>query len=214
MISYSSYDRLVLANLTDEEVQKLVEIELAYNEVVPVAPPEPLTTEDIGLRKTVQAFKVGSLVFMRLNEAELVRDLMPLKDDYDCAAGWNHKFLVPGDFNVETVFFYSQADVVKHASQLRAIEKQQEKYRAAKNEYDSFLQAAGKARDLVWDAVYTARSYQKKITTARETLASYIELSNGDETVATAFFRDTYKNQPDVLEAVLGIKQTQEDDNV
>jgi hypothetical protein len=49
-----------------------------------------------------------------------------------------------------------------------------------------------------------ARAEQAKINAAVQVRAKYIALAEGSEDIANSFFRNAYKNQPELIKAILG----------
>ena len=205
MKRYTEFAKEELAALDDVGVQRLIDIEIAFEGIVPVPEPEGITLKKADLKKTVTAWKVDGLVFKNREDAEQVA-LMELMDEgYDYqGAGYEYKWAEPKIFGVETVQFYNMTDVKAAGSAIKEFNARKDQYERDKDAYDRYRDCTSRCRDAVWEAVSEARKEMCKIEAAIQTLQKYKDLADGDEAVAANFFRNTYKEQPDMIKVVLG----------
>ena len=207
MKRFTEYTQDELALLDEEGVQRLIDIEIAVAGIAPVSPPLPLNPERLGLVKSETAYRVSGTLYETMEDAKIAQGLKMVNEDYDCAAGWHYKYLVPVNGpGIDMVQFYQKSDVLENAGRLRDLNNEKEKYDKEQATYKEYLKAIGVCRDEVKDAVNEAHiRAPSPFQSAQQTLDNYVKLAEGDEAIAKNFFLGTYKNQPDIIEAVLGL---------
>lgn len=209
MKRFTDYSNTELAALDEDGIQRLIDIELAVDGVIPVPQPQSFTMQAAGLEKKDQAFQVGGMIFRKREDAEKVAVMELLTQGYDYSgAGYDYNWLTPAEVKVETVAYYLEADVRAAAAQLREFSKRKDQYDKEVSAWDKYQKRVSSIREEVWAAIWAARDEQCKIDTAFQTLNKYRDLADGDEAVAENFFKNTYKDQPDLIEAVLGPQET------
>lgn len=214
MKRYSEYEPAELAALDDAGVQRLIDIELVYHEIVPVPIPEEPTLADVGIEKKDVGFRVGGnygLIFKNLEDAQAVARLPMLTEKYKYEIGYEHKWLEPvEDVSVESVPYLVKEEVLRLGVALKENKNRQAEYQRQRDAHDKYLEETSGIRNEVWEAVSKARKQMCAIESALHTFSKYKDLADGDETVAAKFFRNTYKDQPDMIQAVLGDEPPEE----
>ena len=81
-----------------------------------------------------------------------------------------------------------------------------EKYDKEDEAYESYIEKISAIRDEVWSAVAEARRHARAVKVAINTLKHYKDLADGDEKIAENFFRNAYRDRPEIIEEVLGEK--------
>jgi hypothetical protein len=193
------------AALTEEEILRYIDIEVAHEGIAPVACPQKPSLAADGIVRSEIAFKVAGVIVRTAEDAQTIQKLSILTEEYDYKVGYEYKWLIPivGP-KVEQVSYYKQDDVSRVCSSLQNNESRRSTYQQAKDAWDKYIEKTGKVRGGVWSAVNEARQAAAQIALARETYHKYLDLAKGDVEVAAGFFRNTYKNEPKIIEAVIG----------
>jgi len=199
-----------LIALTEEQVQRLIDIEIAHAGIMPTEPPERPTLEKAGIIKSEIAYRVGDMYFAERTDAEAVAQMNILKADHDWNIGYDYKWLtIKIDSAISEESFYRHEDVVCVKNVLADNEAKKKDYEPKKNAYDKYLSTTSQIRSNVWAKVHTAQDLQKEIELAKKTYQKYLDLAEQDETVATNFFREAYKKREDLIEVILGKQEVE-----
>jgi hypothetical protein len=210
MKRYTEYMNTELAALDEAGVERLIDIELAVAGVAPVPQPQAFTLAEAKLAKTEKAYKVGSLIFKKREDAEKVAGMQLLTTGYDYSgAGYTYNWLKPMEGSVETEFYYKEDEVRAAGLQLREFNKRKEEYQKEKKSWDEYQERIADIKEGVWLAVRKAQREMCRIDDAFQTLNKYKDLADGAVEVAENFFRNTYQSQPDIIAAVLGEDETE-----
>ena len=205
MKRYFDYEQEELAELTDEDVKTLIELEIAHEGIMPIPCPEKPDLENAGITKCVRGFQIGSLICKNEEDAITISGMELLTDNYNYTIGYDYKWLDPIlNPKITEVYFYKQDDISRVASVLQDIERKKKVYENEKNKYDSFIAKTGKIRDSVWSSVTKARKFEEKVGFAKEIYEKHLTLAEGSEEIAQKFFRDAYEGEEDIVKRVLG----------
>ena len=193
------------AALTEEQVKRYIDLEIAYDKIEPVECPEPPSLEAEGIVRSEKAFKVAGIVVRTLEDAKQIQKCSLMKPEYDYQLGYKNEWLTPFvEPEIEQVAYYKQEDVSRIADALQNNEAKRRAYEAEKNRWDKYIQETGRIRNSVWQEINDAKQVVAKIDLAKKTYDKYVDLAGGDVQIAADFFRNTYADEPDLIEAVLG----------
>ena len=206
MKRYTDLTHEELIVLKDEDIERLIDIEIANEGIMPVACPVVPSLESEGIVKSEIAYEVGGILLKNEEDALTVSRMEQFNTSYDYqAGGYNYQWLDPvTERTITKKNFYRQTDIVRIKELLQRNKSKREEYDKLKNEYDKFLTVTGKIRDAVYSFWREALNLQQEIDEAKAVLEKYRGLSDGDETVAINFFKNTYKTREDIIEKVLG----------
>ena len=201
-----TYDEVF--NLTEQEIDKQIEIELAYEGVPTVTRPEdPRILEkvepDIDVF-TVESFHTKDKAFAQavidLINNDLINNNLPLLCDYNYGKG-SCKF-VTRPYNSDRLRsmtverLYSSSNVANDAGEIS------EANNAAKKRYDELLREYENAgvgvkeiRNIVMNRYWAVSNVNETIIRLRGKWMSYVALANDDITVARNFFDNAYTNE-------------------
>lgn len=205
MKRYTDLTHEELIVLQDESIERLIDIEIANKGIMPVGCPVVPSVEAEGIVKSEIAYEVGGILIKNEEDAFIVSRMEQFSTAYDYAAGgYNYQWLDPvTERTITKKNFYRQSDVVRIKEILQRNKSKREEYEKLKGEYDKFLEITGKIRDAVYSFWREALNLQREIDEAKAVLEKYRGLSDGDETVAINFFKNTYKTREDIIEKVL-----------
>lgn len=204
MQRYNQLSHEELIALNEEKLERLVQIEIAHNGILPVEAPEKITLETDGIIKNVVGYEVFNTIFKKKEDAEKVVQMAVLKEEYNYNIGYEYKWLVlQTDVRISQVFYYKQEDVVRIKDVLQKNTLKKSEYEKQKNEYDIYIDKSSKARSEVYDTYNNAKHFQNEIDQAKQTFELYKDLADGDITIATNFFKKNYADYPNIIEKVI-----------
>jgi hypothetical protein len=203
MKRYSEMTPEELVALTDDQVRRLIDIEIAFAAIKPVEVPVEPTLEAAGITASVIGYKVGELVFLDEKDARAVAALPVLKEAYSYGISYNHRWLEPSECKVEKAAFYKQEDVLRIGSALKENESRRNVYDKQKSDYDEYLRKTTDISSGVWRAVKEARDKLAEIEAAKRAYQKYLGLADGDHQIARKFFQDAFKSYEELVETVL-----------
>ena len=191
--------------LTEQDIERFIDIEIAHIGIMPIACPVVPNLETEGIIASEVAYEVGSILFKNEADAIAVANMETFNSEYDYhAGGYDYKWLNPiVDRTVTKRIFYKQTDIARIKEILQRNKTKREEYETRKREYDKFLGETGKIRDSIYKTYHAALAFQREIDDAKAVLEKYRGLANGDQEVAISFFKNTYKAREDILEKVL-----------
>ncbi len=212
MKRYQDYTKEEMAELTTEEVNRLIELEIAYEGIIPVEEPELKKVPTVDIKPSIEAYSVYGLYFKDSDKAHTLAELDPLEDAYDYSLGSEYKYLKKKESlictkGVEKVKFYDKNELTKISSLLKEkkdVEKQNE---SASQEWEEYNRSIQSIRDGVWDFYYKACNAKSKLETAQKHYEHHKVLADGNEEIAQNFFKEAYKDFPEILEKVIGYKE-------
>lgn len=206
MKRYSEMTHEELSQLNNEEVETLIELEVAHEGIAPVDEPIIAEIPKIPVEKTKKAFQVGdnsSFYFKNRKDAEKVAGMELLRSNYDFGCGYDSKWLSALDKkSIIEEFFYKEQDITCIRDILLERERIKDANGKAKSAYDTFIKATANIRKVVWEKVTDGREFAARIEFAKERYQRYLKLADGDNIVATKFFGDAFKDEPEIMNAL------------
>jgi hypothetical protein len=150
----------LLAIASDQEINDLVELEVAIKGIEPVVEPVEIPNPAVSLKPTTTGYKVGSLVFATEAKAKQVAEMATLKEDYDYYASSEHKYIEPHTYSIEVNKYYNKAEVQTNAAALKEYKKKSEESETKRKEYAAYMETISKVSQSVWNKVHEARQEQ------------------------------------------------------
>lgn len=204
MKRFSELNSEELAKLNSTQIEELIDLEIAHAGIQPVPPPAPVELKDIGIIQSDEAYAVGNLIFANEEDAKKVAEMATFDTDENWQIGYEFKWLKPVSRRpVERRRFYKQADIEGAKALIFANKEKMNSVQPAKDAYDNFVKETSGIRNKVFTAVQDAHHQARKIELARETWQKHLRLADNDRAVAEKFFRDAYKNEPEIIKAIL-----------
>lgn len=205
MKQYTDLTHEELIVLTENDIERLIDIELAHDGIMPVACPTVPSLDDEGIIKSETVFDIGGLLLKNEEDAIAVSRMEQFKSEYDYNIGYEYRWLNPiTERTIIKEYYYRQEDVVRIKEALQRNKIKKDGYESQKQKYDEFLKKTGQIRNRVYDIWNSARNFQREIDDANAVLVKYRDLADDDETMAVNFFKNTYKSREDIIEKVLG----------
>ena len=206
MLRYTELSQAALAALEEEDIERLVDIELAHDGIMPVSPPSEVSAShpNSHITKDQKFYEVGGVLFKNESDALTFAKMERFKEDYDYSTGYDFKYPTAITDQPAPVFLYSKEAIDRHAAIIVNHKEAKEAIEDHRKDYEEYKKAMTKVRTNIWNAISEAQSKQRKVDEARNTFEKYIELANGDKAVAIKFFKKTYKDYDELIAAVIG----------
>ena len=202
MRTYWDHDTMERAELSEDDVRRLLDFELMEKGVLKLAPFTPATPEPVSLPK-VRRFSVKhasgryggeetlDIVFATADDAEAFLRLAPMVrvSDYDTGATYV-KPVVGGSIAPEDTS--SETDVLNARSVLTANKQTEARNREAMRAHEEAAKKVHDATNGVWQDWREARFKRERARQILDTLTEYKALTGGNEATARAFLMKAF----------------------
>jgi len=201
MKRYYDLSREELCDLSSEEIQNLIDLEIAYAGILPILEPNPPKLTDVVIEKNVKMYRVHGLLFKSNEDAAIIANMDVYQESYDYyGAGYDYKYAERRDNEaVTTVNFYNKDRVKNLRADLSINKELKDKYDKDKSEYDKWYKETSTIRDKVRGAINKAWEEKRELELAQSMFQKYLRLADNDEEIARTFFRDAYVNKPEII---------------
>jgi hypothetical protein len=199
-----------MAALTTEEINNLIELEIAYDGILPVQCPESPKLQDIGIVKDQEFFECNGEFFIHEADAIAFSKMAVFKESYNYNIGYDYKWLERiNDMPVKKVSYYSEDCITQRQKLIQERTQAKNEYSKKKEAYDKFTKATSSIRKDVWEKYYKALEKEQQVKYAKEQYAKYLSLAKNDEEIAIGFFKNAYKDSQWIIDRVLGKEVTE-----
>jgi hypothetical protein len=199
-----------MAALTTEEINNLIELEIAYDGILPVQCPESPKLQDIGIVKDQEFFECNGEFFIHEADAIAFSKMAVFKESYNYSIGYDYKWLERiNDMPVKKVSYYSEDCITQRQKLIQERTQAKNEYSKKKEAYDKFTKATSSIRKDVWEKYYKALEKEQQVKYAKEQYAKYLSLAKNDEEIAIGFFKNAYKDIQWIIDRVLGKEVTE-----
>lgn len=205
MKRYDEYSKEELAELSEEQINTLVELEIAYAGILPAICPQPIPPFDPGIKPTHELYECCGLLFESQADAISLSGMSVSSKDYDYySGGVQYQYATKRDYDssVKKIFLYHKEDVDRVKAALKERKELEESYKAAQKEYDKFVKETSEIRSTVFTAWREALKFRSAVSEAKRVYEKYLTLAEGNEKIADQFFTDAYRTEPDIIKAV------------
>ena len=190
------YTKEELVELNGDQVNNLIDLEIAYDGIIPAQAPTMAMPEKPTIEKTVEMYEIHGLLFKDKEDAEAVVGLKVYEEGYDYnGAGYNYKYIKDlREPSVIKKMFYDKLAVDNLSEEIKEYNRLKDEYDSALGEYQKYTSKTSKIRDYVYETINGARQYMSDIKTAIDTYKKYLSLTDNDENVSIKLIKDAYKN--------------------
>jgi hypothetical protein len=189
--TYWDFTEKERAEMTRENVEALLDVELMTKGVLKVNPPVLEPEVEVPLLKDTAWFKVGELVFDTLEQAKTFMGLSPHKSNYEyLGGGWANKLEYSERYTadkVEMVMLKSHDDVLTHKAALEKARGVTDRNAKAKEEFQKQSNSQAKVFDGVWEDWSRQRDKLESHKRVFATFETYLKLSEGNDVTAARF---------------------------
>jgi hypothetical protein len=205
MKSYKEHSQLERANMTSDDVESLLKIELMGAGIVevksptkPVPPPkfEP-ALEGLVFQPTIHAGYERSLDFAFLNEEDSAvfakMQIVKLTEDYDVKLKTVERTEGPTKISIVSVVSEEMLKQAKKAKKECSVDLTS--YNIALDEYDTYRADRDEVLDPVWEDWGDMRSIHMKSQHLLSVFNEYVDTCDGDEELAMKFLKKAYTDK-------------------
>lgn len=192
------YTGAELETLSDEQVEKLVNLECA-DAGVPFAPDPPDTYVPPPQEYDVTLYSVGKTGIMSLSRetAESISEFLKKLTLWKVEANWRHGYNqaatpMDDDMDVAKVQAYSESALGKRSEALKRAKEDKDQAEKVQKEYADVIDRRGKIADSVWSVIHSARRFSYQRDECIRQLDHCVELADGDATIGMRFFEKSY----------------------
>lgn len=198
MKRYTDYTTKELANLTEEEIKTLIEIECMVNGIATCYEKPDLKTVEKLPQPDVEVFEVCDIKFLDKEEAiallELIRNSKSIvRTDYDFSGGYSERYVKP-DTDYATLSsskYYSKEAYYSMKETARRKSEAEKHNRKIMEVYNERMEEYRKLESEVNSAVYEAVAEESKFDYVKKVFERYVAMSDGNIDVAKNFFNNT-----------------------
>lgn len=199
MKTFQDYTDLEKANLTEEEVEKLLKYELMELGVVAPQKPEllpedePEFEERIYYRPSLKSYSGLDCVFETAKEAEQFMNLKPLIFSTEYPS-YRNTFADPEEIRVEAVKVISKSDYESSKGLIEGAASNKTKNKEAAEKYEEALQSVSAATNHIWTEWAECRNKKSEAERLTGIYDQYVEDCDGDEKIALKFLRKAFSD--------------------
>lgn len=191
MKRYTEMSDKELVSLSDEQIRKLVDIELMHDGAQ--LAPDPGERPEFRLEKRWKGFETCGIIFTTREQAEAFLRLEPMTSDYDYKTGYDYRFVIPHrGAEIRPVEYHLRDDIAAHVRDLVALKEAQTLYDNAKKAWDKYYELVTCHEKEVRSKVYAAREKARQLKAHIEVWKKYLELADNDAVTAERFFLQNY----------------------
>lgn len=204
MKRYTDLSMEELNALTDEQIQKFIDIEVAFAGIQMVTKPMPVEASRITIVPTVSAYHVKGVLVKELGVAKALQEATVFIANYNYP-DYDRKYLSEKtEVGIETQQFFLKEELDQVKGQVTAAKEAETAFKEANKLYCEYQQQIDAFQQEVLCAVSNARQVVYQRQQAQAAYDRYLDLADGNEDIAAKFFRDAFKGQADALHHVLG----------
>lgn len=202
---YHDYTEKERANMTQEQVEALLDSELMSEGVLKPAAPilKEIKVPQLGERKTFFRLtgksRYGSdehtsVAFPSVDAARRFIELGAVKVEYDYeCGGQDYEYAIPMvSHSISTVELYDQQTINTYRSQLTSNKAAMESNARAQDEYKKACEASSRVTEAVWSDWHECLRTQSKHQKVIDTYAEYTRMCNGDTETAAKFLNKIF----------------------
>lgn len=187
MKTYWDFSEKERSEMTEEQVQDLMDLHLMEKGVLKVLAPKLVALEPEPELKKVTLFEVEGILFDTAEKAQAFLDLNPKKESYDYSVGYDFKYPNPIDQGIKKTICVDHQSLLDHAVVLK-------KNNASKKSNDNLLERYREANKKVeactgevWEDYREQQEKARRYSKTMETWNEYLKLTEGNEELAKTF---------------------------
>ena len=191
---YWDYTEKERSEMTEQQIESLLDSELMSKGVLKVAKPSMAKIEDIKVASET-FFAVEGIIFKTAEEAQSFLALNPMRENYDYSIGYDYKYAQEITPEIKQIRLFDRADIANLKSVLS-------KNNAAKKQNDTLIEQFDKAikkvnsvLDEVWadwhDCKARASAHQRIV----DTRAEYLKLTGENLEMAEQFLKKIFSDE-------------------
>lgn len=190
------YTQKELANLSDEEIQNIIDIECAF-EGVRLLPPKPEEYVAKVFEPDSIVYNVGQFQFKNQEDALKVIDVLKsvtlVNTTYDYSVGYNYYYIddkLIDAPNLETKKVFSKQTYNDMKAEMTKVNKEKDSHKDQKNLYDEIVKERKSVVDNVYETINEAVDKENEKQRIINQYNRYLVLADNNTTTAKKFLAD------------------------
>lgn len=197
MKTYWDHSEKERAELSREDVQSLLKFELMEKGVVAPSDPEYLPETAPELPTTTMyrvkcGYSSGDLLFATADNAAQAIALSAGWTKTEYLAGTHLQTVDYSELEISTCELNSAADIAKHRSALEEAASNKAANKKARDAFNAECNAVEEVTSHVWEDWHEMRAKLARLTSVNETLDEYLEMCDGNESLAKEFLAKAF----------------------
>ena len=200
------YTNEELLELTEEQVETLIDLECAHEGVALLPVEAPIKPDDSKIGPDSVIYEIKNLEHFETMEdaqkvVEVASKLPRVQKQYLSHASYKEKKgPVDSDIGINIVKVFSEQHYANVATENARIEASLKAYKEAKEEYDELFEKHGEISESVISRLNVARNEKNMLDTLKDEAGRYISLAQGEKEIAKNFMINARPNQKDMIE--------------
>ena len=210
MKRYNEYLPEEMEKLTDNELENLVYLEIAYAGIIPEEYPVLTSAPTVDIKPTVKAYECDNVYFDTIENANTFQNMKRFARNYDYSLTGTSDFVCLDEKNardysngIKTAMFYEKNDIEKIKHELKRIGQIKKSNESLSKNYSIYIESINCHRDNVYMAHRESVETMNKRKKALSVYKKHLELADNNKEIAEKFFRDAYKDYPDIINYVM-----------
>ena len=200
--------------LTDEEVEKFIDLECAFGGIKLIPCPEvPIEPEMEEKETYYQIGYISDLQFKNIEDAEKVIKLLKTCEMVGVSYLGDYNYIKKRknfDRQINTYTVYSEEDIEANRKALEEYKRKKVSYDELKKEYDKELEAKTLIEDKIWDEVSHLRAIKQMQDDLTATYQKYYVMAKEDSAIAMQFLESAYSDKLDKIKGTIGEEKYRE----
>ena len=194
MKTYWDYSEKERSNMSREQIEALLDVELMTKGAKKIEAPSLKTIKEVKVAMEMW-FEVDGTFFKTAELAQQFLTLDPRHSTYDYACGYDYQYAKEIRPQIEQKQLYSRQELLNLATTLKENKAAKEYNEGATSTYEKEKKEMDKVLDGVWEDWYECKQKAEKHKAVFATSVEYLKLTNDDIDLANAFLKKVYTEQ-------------------
>ncbi len=200
MNTYWDYSDKERANLTEDEVRSLLDVELMIKGIKKVVVPILKQIEGVKLDHEIW-FRVDDIYFKTIEQAQTFINLEPYNTAYEYTCGYDYRYAKPLSKIITQENLYSHQQLLNMKEILSENKQAQEENDRMTTKYEKDIAEQNRILDTVWEDWWRCKNRQAELQKILNTKSEYLKMTEGNEELAMSFLKKIYTEE-DINEAL------------
>jgi len=197
-----THDELIM--LSPEQVEKLIQLEIAEEGIKFVPEPTTPPKSQVDIQKSVVAYSVGGLLFENKADADNVALMPLLHEQSDWRIGYAYNYAEKMEnVAVEVKTYFTHDDLIRVRDELQTQETERRRYEHDREAWVKYKNETSDIRKRVLGAVEAAGDWEASVVNGTAAYQKYLDMADGNSDIAAIFFLDAHWNEEGLCERVL-----------
>jgi hypothetical protein len=198
MKTYWDFSVKERSEMSEDDVSKLLDLELMSKGVMKVEAPQLRKVEDVKVKQE-EWFEVNGVFFKTMEQAGQFLQLLPHRSNYEYALGYDYKHAEPIVEEVKLVKLYNSQSLMNAATLVKKNKEAKEYNEKVSSKWNNDRKKMDDTLSEVWNDWRSCLSTKERHESVRGTYEEYLRMCEGNVELAEQFLLKVY-SQEDVEE--------------